>query len=122
MSEIVIGILPLGGVTFPGRAGELQAAGATAALVSELGGNYATYHQYLAGELRAFGKRPDPDDFETRDDYLGAWTRIHDIVRSEAVLRNCRAFVLRGRSLNVPLDPEDGPLVNETEGLLAAVS
>ena len=115
-----IGILPLGSVVFPDRAGELQAIGATAGLINELGTNYAHYHPFLAAELRAMEKRPDPDDFDSLEDYLSAWARIHDIVRAEAVLRNCRLFIAEGRSVNAPLDLSEGPLIGPDDSLLAA--
>jgi hypothetical protein len=115
-----IGNLPLGTVVFPDRAGELQTIGATAGLINELGTNYARYHDFLAAELRAMEKRPDPDDFDSLEDYLSAWSRIHDIVRAEAILRNCRLFIAEGRSINAPLELSEGPLIGPDDSLLAA--
>lgn len=104
-------------VRFPGRAGQLQAAGATPALVAELGDNYARYHDHLRTELGGL-RRPDPRDYGDGERYFAAWARLEDLVKAESYLRGCRADRVAGRSLdaaayaNVPLLDEDDRLVS----------
>lgn len=104
----------------PGRAGELQAAGATPSLVRELGDNYATYHRHLAAELARLGGRPDPADY--RDDFEGycdAYSAARDVVLAEFALRRARAFRKLGRHLTDPPPPDEPPLVDRNNRLVS---
>lgn len=112
-----VGNLDLGRVKFPGRAGEYQRARATAALVRELGDNYAQYHEFLAEQLAAFDGPPQPDDYGTFEAYAAEWSMIQNVVAAEAVLRNCRAFRRDGRRLDAPL-PASGRLIDENHRLV----
>ena len=112
--------IDLGSLRFPGRAGELQAAGATAALIRELGDNYATYHDFLAKRLARFGGRPKAEDFEDVQDYYDAWAEIESIVATEAFLRGVHRMRKLGQPLRVTLGGEDTPLVDaDTETLVS---
>lgn len=100
-----LGELALKRLEFPGRAGELQRARATASLIRELGDNYGIYHRVLADRLASYGRRPEPVDFANYASYADAWTDIQEIVMAEAVLRNARDFRRSGRPLDYPHDP-----------------
>ena len=113
-----VGMLDLGTVKFPSRAGEHQRAGATAALVRELGDNYGAYHRFLADSLAAVGKPPEPADFETLDDYVRAWQIVQNLVTAEIVLRNCRDYRRTGRGLDRPHDPST-PLLDADNRLVS---
>lgn len=105
-------------ISFPGRAGELQGAGATAALVRELGDNYETYHRFLVEEGKSIGSRPDPKDFlDDYDGYTKLCDRILDLLAAESILRRCRGQRKLGRELNVRYDDEP-PLVDERHRLI----
>jgi hypothetical protein len=82
------------GVTVPGLAGELQARQASVALVAELGGNYATYHDFLARAIDSAG-RPEVAQFQLVDDYLNAWNHVQALVRAEAGIRMAAAMQRR---------------------------
>ena len=114
------GQMKLKRLRLPGRAGELQDAGATPALAKELGDNYRRYHEYLAKELAEVG-RPEPRDFDDIDSYLKECARAQEIVRAEALLRNCVRFRREGRRLDDPLDP-DVPLIDEHDRLVSVVT
>jgi hypothetical protein len=106
-------------LTFPGRAGALQASGATAALVRELGDNYVTYHAFLASTLEATGGRPDPVDYgNDMVAYYEASDRFADLVIAEVLLRRCRAFRQRGSSLDES-DASDPPTLDEGHRLVS---
>jgi hypothetical protein len=104
------------GVVFPGRAGQLQMAGAKAALVVELGDNYPTYHNFLATELAKLG-RPHPKDYPDYDSYITVYAKAQTIVIAEAFLRNCRAYRRDGASLDAPLDTST-PLLDANDRLV----
>ena len=106
-------------VRFPGRAGELQAAGATGALVRELGGNYRRYHDFLADALARAGGRPAPEDYESFAAYAEAWDVVQEIGWAEAVLRACRGYIVEGRPLSGAA-PVEEPLIDEKDRLIAA--
>jgi hypothetical protein len=112
-----IGHIDTGALRFPGRAGRLQNEGATAALVAELGDNYARYHPFLNAEFTRLGGRPDPDAFTEAAAYLEAYERVREVAAAEALLRNCRAFRERGRALDAALDPA-APLIDEAGRLV----
>ncbi|HEX8743511.1 MAG TPA: hypothetical protein VF712_10280 [Thermoleophilaceae bacterium] len=104
---------------FPGRAGELQAAGAVPAMVRELGDNYAPYHGELAARLAKTGGQPDPGDFgDDFDGYAEACTRVLDVVRAEAFLRRCRSYRRDGTPLDADLS-DSPPLVDESQRLVS---
>lgn len=103
----------------PGRAGELQAQGATPSLVKELGDNYDTYHAFLAAMAEEIGGLPKPDDYPDRDAYLAACALAQDVVRAEAILRVCRDFRHRGRPLDAATNPL-APLYDADYRLLPA--
>jgi hypothetical protein len=103
---------------FPGPAGELQRSARSAALIVELGDNYERYHAELAREVRAFGRRPDPDDYP--DDFAGyceANRRLHDLLSAEALLR-----FARGRRIGQAMPDGSAaiPLVDANERLVDA--
>lgn len=107
---------------FPGLAGELQKAGATASFVRELGDNYERYHAHLAGTLahglEQHGGRPDPADYPEFDSFAVAWGPLEDIIRAEGLLRRCRAFRRFGdrldtmRGFEIPLLDDNDRLVS----------
>lgn len=96
---------------FPGEAGRFQRAGDLAALVQELGGNYAKYHDFLAGALVEYGGRPTKERHGDRDAYVEAWARVQDLVRAEIILRSCFDHVTSGRPLDQVPDPRHGVVV-----------
>jgi hypothetical protein len=86
------------GYRFPGRAGELQTAGRSAALLAELGDNYGKYHAVLARELDAV-REPEPADFV--DDFGGfqaAANAVRDVLAAEMALRFCLIVRTEGRA------------------------
>ena len=91
-------------VKFPGRAGEFQREGRTAALIRELGDNYRTYHDFLAGELDTQRPRPRRDQFADREAYVAAWAYIQELVIAEVMLRSFRAYRRDGRRLDEPAE------------------
>lgn len=99
-----IGPLDLRDVRLPGAAGDLQAAGAKASLIKELGDNYARYHAFLSEEWRKLGSLPDPTKFEDFSSYATALARFESVVHAEATLRRCEAYRRRGARLTAPLD------------------
>jgi hypothetical protein len=111
------GQMKLKRLRFPGRAGELQDAGATPALAKELGDNYGRYHGFLSDELAKVG-RPEPRDFDDIEAYMKECAKAQEIVRAEALLRNCRRFRREGRRLDAPLDPEV-PLIDDRDRLVS---
>jgi hypothetical protein len=115
--NIEIGSLPLR-VDLPGRAGRLQTQGSTAALVRELGDNYATYHAFLANRLVQLGGRPAPEEFRDGDDFYAAVAAVQDVVKAEAILRICRNYRLYGGSLQTSVDPSV-PLVDNADRLVS---
>lgn len=117
---MMIASVRLRDLEFPGRAGELQRAGATPSLVRELGDNYERYHEFLRRALAEFGKEPVSDDFPSFDAYIRAWAAVQEIVLAEALLRNCRAYRRTGRPLDYPLDQSGPPLVDGEFQLVSA--
>jgi len=113
-----IGIIDLGAVQLPEPAGEHQRAGATAALVRELGDNYGKYHAYLAAELAKIGRPPQIDDYSSAEECIAAWARAQQLVAAEALLRNCRAFRRSNRRLDTPLDTTT-PLLDSSYRLVS---
>lgn len=87
-------------IRFPGAAGALQATGATAALIRELGDNYGQYHDFLASELEAMGGRPDPNAYRDLVTYYRDTDRWAGIVIAETLLRRCRAVRRDGRRMD----------------------
>jgi hypothetical protein len=116
-----IGLIPILEIEFPEPAGAYQRDGITASLIRELGDNYARYHGFLADKLADFEKVPEVDDYATSEEYLAQWALIHDILRSEALLRTCRAYRLFGQPLNQPLDFTHGetPIVDDQHRLVS---
>jgi hypothetical protein len=106
-------------ISLPGRAGRLQATGATAALLAELGDNYQTYHEFLAGELARIGTPPGPEDF-MRDmtAAIKSWDYIQSVVKAEAALRVCRGARKLGRSFGDRPDT-DPPLLDDQQRLVS---
>lgn len=79
-------------VKWPQPAGDLQASGDSKGLVAEFRSNYATYHEFLARELRLelakYGGRPRLDQFNgDASAYLKAVGFLQELVNSEALLR-----------------------------------
>lgn len=117
-----LGSITVKKLTFPGQAGQYQRGGFTPALIRELGDNYSYYHAFLRQELEKVAQRPDPDEYRARDDpegYAQAWAWIQDIVKAEALLRNCRRYRRSGRRLSDALDPNEPPLVDEHDRLVS---
>ena len=107
-------------LTFPGEAGELQRSGGTAELVRELGGNYERYHEFLRQEIEQADRFPERRNYDSMDSYLEAWAHLQDLVKGEALLRNCRAHLRHGRALDAAIDPTLPPLVDSDRRLLSA--
>jgi hypothetical protein len=105
---------------FPGTGGELQQNGGTAELVRELGGNYARYHEFLRQEIDLADRFPERNNYDSMDSYLEAWAHLQDLVKAEALLRNCRAHLMHGRALDAAIDPTLSPLVDNDRRLLSA--
>lgn len=106
-------------VTFPDPAGALQSEGSTAALVAELGDNYATYHEFLASKLAVIGTAPSPADYPgDRARYMRLWATILCVLSAESVLRSCRAYRIEGRALDAGPDLRV-PLLDEHRRLLS---
>jgi hypothetical protein len=114
-----LGGMTLKRLTFPGQAGTYQRGAATPALVRELADNYDRYHEFLRRELAKFGKPPEPSEYPNMDAYLEAWTTVQDIVKAEAILRNCVAFRETGRPLDSPADTSLPPLVDSSHRLVS---
>jgi hypothetical protein len=114
-----LGRIGLKRIVFPEPAGSYQRRPATASLVRELGDNYDRYHQFLRRELAKFGKPPEPSEYPSVDAYLEAWTVVQDIVKAEAMLRNCVAFRQTGRPLDSPADTSLPPLVDSSHRLVS---
>lgn len=94
------------GVRLPDPAGTLQRQNKTLDLISELGDNYAKYHQYLATEVAKFGGRqPEPARFPGFKEYAAQADRLLALVAAEVVVRRCRG----ARKFRRRLD-EDDPL------------
>lgn len=93
-----------GWLRFPGRAGELQDAGALRSLVSELAQNYDAYHAVLAAEMDAIGRIPDRADCKDAEEYLAIWDRLQYLGLAEAYLRSCLNHVEDGRPLTAAVD------------------
>jgi hypothetical protein len=53
------------------------------------------------------------------DAYLDAWAWVQDIVKAEALLRNCFAFRRTGRPLDAPADTSLPPLVDSSHQLVS---
>ena len=102
----------------PGRAGEFQRSRSTASLIRELGDNYEQYSALVRGEFTKAGGRPNPADFESMDDFLAAWGKIEEIVKTEALLRRARNFRLHRERLDTPLDTTV-PLVDSDDRLMS---
>jgi hypothetical protein len=119
MSEpFQFGTIGLAAYRFRGRAGELQDREATAALVAELGRNYALYHEQLEQDFGALGPRPEPQRYKTLEDFRAAWSKFEEIVRAEVILRNCRQYLETGRNLGAAVDLSV-PLVNARDELVS---
>lgn len=96
-------------VEFPGAAGEHQRQRASAALIRELGDNYAHYHAFLVSRLEEIGGDPDPVSFRggdgAEDDHV-AYARqanaLQRIAASEVLLRAARSHRKEGRPLSAP--------------------
>jgi hypothetical protein len=114
-----IGSIELTHLTFPGRAGELQRKDAVPALVAELGDNYAKYHEFLRARLAEHGTAPAVEDCPSILAYYEAWNSVQELVKSEVILRNCKAYRERGRSLNSVLEQDGVPLVDAEFGLVS---
>jgi hypothetical protein len=122
MAGIEIAGLALRRVVFPGRAGELQRAKATSALVSELGDRYAEYHADLAARIDALRipALPPRGDGQgaTIEAGVAAIATLQELVMAEMVLRQCRAFRVEGRRLSEASD-QSVPLMNDQGRLLS---
>jgi hypothetical protein len=104
----------------PGRAGQLQAAGATASLVRELGDNYGRYHEHLVAELARLGGRPDPADYPGDfEGYCEAYSAVRDLVLAEIALRRARGFRKHGRRLADPPPPDEPVVVDRNDKLVS---
>jgi hypothetical protein len=114
-----LGGMTLKRLTFPDPAGSHQRRAATAALVRELADNYDRYHEFLRKELAKFEKLPEPSEYPNMDAYLEAWTLVQDIVKAEAILRNCVAFRETGRPLSSAADTSLPPLVDSSHRLVS---
>ena len=114
-------------VDFPGAAGEHQRNGATAALIRELGDNYADYHAFLARRIEEIGGDPDPTGFHgggdgSTDDHVGYARQANALQRiaaSEMLLRAARNYRKHGRPLSAPL--RDQPPISDAEYKLVDV-
>lgn len=118
-----VGLIRVARLELPGLAGEYQRLGMTAALVAELGDNYTHYHDWLAQQLERFDKPPEVDDYSDTGEFVDDWAIIHDVVRTEAMLRVCLLFRRDGRPLNRPLDFTRGqtPLIDHEYRLVSFV-
>ncbi len=115
------GVINVERLEFPGRAGELQRQGASAAFIRELGDDYPQYHAFLAERLARYGGRePQPDAYPGFAEYIAACQEVRDIVMAEALLRNARAYRRTGRPLDHAYDPSI-PLLDERNRLVSAV-
>lgn len=112
-----IRIINLRRLELPGEAGPLYAAKSIAALVRELGDNYARYHTHLASEVARIG-RPRREDYADADGFLADWQLLHEVVTMEAFLRSCRDF-REGRRPGLGWD-KGVPLIDERDRLVAA--
>jgi hypothetical protein len=113
-----LGTLNIGSLRWPGRAGKLQDERSTAALMAELGDNYASYNEWLAREANAIGSRPDPTAYDDPDDYARACAHVRDILAAEILLRQARGFRQLGRSLRDR--DRSAPLVDGAHRLVSA--
>jgi hypothetical protein len=105
----------------PGRAGELQVAGAVQQMLAELGDNYASYHHQIADDFERHGGFPDAREFEGDfDGYAAAMDYAVDVLRAERFLRIAHAWRREGMPLGktgtagVPLVDERHRLVDRT--------
>lgn len=115
-----LGDLASKGVTFPGAAGQLQRAGNTAALATELGRNYEQYHANLAQRLDQVKASLDRASLDLQTWLQLAATELA-VYSAEVLCRMCRALVLDGRPLSDgPL--LDGPIVAASGRLAAGAS
>jgi hypothetical protein len=109
----------LGRYRFPGRAGALQAYGAAAPLLAELGENYAAYHEHVADELERHGGFPDPRRFAGDfDGYAAAMDYAVDLVRAEQLLRIAHAWREEGVEPGEPRASAGVPLLDERHRLV----
>jgi hypothetical protein len=104
----------------PGGAGDLQRAGAISELVRELGSNYEMYHDFLRQAVDQADRFPERENYDSMDSYLEAWAHLQDLVKGEALLRNCRAHLMHGRALDAAIDPPLPPLLDERRRLVSA--
>lgn len=74
-------------VTWPGRAGDLQASGDVAALGRELSANYVKYHSFLRDKLAAAHASIPKDKLADQDQALAAAAEIQSTVLAEMALR-----------------------------------
>lgn len=89
-------------LTLPGPAGDMQRRSEWPSLVRELGGDYETYHDFLSGELEAYGHVPERAEFDSSEEFYDTWARIHEIVLTEVFLRACVLHRRYGMSLTTP--------------------
>ena len=69
--------------------------------------------------MRRYGGRPSPSDFDNKDEFFAAWTYLHEVVKAEALIRNCMAYRRSGRDLGAAVDPTV-PLVDKDDQLQPA--
>jgi hypothetical protein len=112
-------LVELNCVELPDRAGELQRARARAALVREVGDNYASYHDFLQRRLAELGGRPDPVAYAGDPTAYGEHAHeVQRVVASEIFLRRGWSHRKQGRGLGAsladlpPLWDADGRLVD----------
>jgi hypothetical protein len=75
-------------VRFPGRAGELQATGAEAALLAELAAGADVYGRFLADRAQALGGEPDPAAYAGRFAAYGeACAAFDDLLAAQRLLQ-----------------------------------
>jgi hypothetical protein len=106
-------------VELPARAGELQRAGASAALIRELGDNYRLYHDFLAHQLEELGGDPDPASFVGAPERYGRHVDlVQRIVITERLLRRARGFRRYGRKLTAPAPEGEAPAWDSDQQLV----
>jgi hypothetical protein len=116
-----IDFLAISRYRFPGRAGELQTANATASLIAELGDNYPTYHAAIVAAFKdAGGIPPATGNLKEMESYCRQMATIQSLVAAEMGLR--RAYQLRQRLPELPDHGIPGPPVIDELGAMTAAS
>jgi hypothetical protein len=95
---------------FPGRAGELQAAGDADALSAELAADADTYQAFLDERAQALGGEPDPAAYAGRFAAYGtACAAFDDVVSAQTLLSQAAARAPEAQSPQRPQVPSPFP-------------